>query len=140
MIALAVALAAIVAGQVGLVAWLVYGRIADVRSMATERVAHTATNGLLERAKFELEATAKANTEQQRIIDGLEDVLAGYINATPNADLARNDVLGRVVRAAQRQAEAGRVDPVGPATVEALPRPEPPASERPGTALMRPDD
>jgi len=104
-IALAVALVAVIAGQIGAVVWLVYGRIADTRAMASERVAHTATNGLLERAKFELEAIMKANTEQQRVIDGLEEVLAGYINATPNADLARNDVLSRLVRAANRKTD-----------------------------------
>ena len=138
MIALAVALAAIVAGQVGLVAWLVYGRIADVRSMATERVAHTATNGLLERAKFELEATKAKIEELQPIITGLEDVIAEYINDAPNADLARTDVIGRIVRAAKRHSEAGR-DRALPAGAEGA-VPAQPATASTLPTLMRPDD
>ncbi len=103
-----IALATVIAGQLGLLAWLAFGRVADVKALAAERVDHTATNGKLERATFELEATKTALTEQKRITDGLEDVLASYINSNPNADLARGDVLSRLVRAAHRQAEAGR--------------------------------
>ena len=140
MTALAVALVAVIAGQLGAVVWLIYGRIADMRAMATERVAHTATNGLLERAHYVLEQTQNALADEKRITAGLEDVLAQYINATPNADLARGDVLSRLVRSAKRQAEAGRVDPAGPATVEALPRPDEAAAASTLPALMRPDD
>mgnify|MGYP001591397964 CR=1 FL=1 len=138
MIVLAIILATTLASSLGVVAWLVYGRLTDARLVADERVAHTATNGKLERAQFELEATKVALVEQKHVTDGLEDVLASYINTTPNSDLARGDVLGRLLRAARKQAEADRNHPVPAVSTAAVP--ETPASERPGTALMRPDD
>lgn len=135
-----VALVAVIAGQLVILSWLIYGRIADARATATERVAHTATNGLLERAQYELEQTKIAMAESHRITTGLEEVLASFINATPNADLASGDVLSRLVRTANRQAEADRDRASRTAAGEIV---SGPARTAAGTALptlMRPDD
>lgn len=119
--AIALGLVGVVAALVGLVAWLVVRTVGAIRQHADERVAHTATNGKLERERFELEETKAALVEARRVTDGLEDVLASYINSAPNSDLARGDVLGRLVRAAQRQAQAGGDSAAGAAAGETVP-------------------
>lgn len=133
-----IALAVVIAGQVGLIAWLVTGRIADARNVADERVAHTATNGRLERTGFELEQTKAALTEAQRVNSGLEEVLAQYINAAPNADLARGDVLSRLVRAANRQTEAAGDGASGPAAGDSVSARTAAATSKPEAAEVLP--
>lgn len=122
-----IALAACILALTGVATWLVHGRITDVR------VAGAATTRA-ERAEFERDAAKQDAAELQRIVTGLEEVLAAYINTAPNANLARTDVLGRLVRVAAGQA-ADRA--VRPGAEDAVPAPA--ATERTEGAVLPAD-
>ncbi len=129
---LAITLGVAIVGALGLIVWLVHGRIADVRGIADDRVKHTATNGRLERRDFEFMTLTKQLQFETRRADVFEEALANAEN--PNGDLGPRDVHARVVRAAAkaRAAQAARGGAVPSVPVEPV-RPTP-APERAATA------
>jgi hypothetical protein len=105
---LAVALGAGNLGLVGIIVWLVYGRIAAADQAADARVAQVDTEGHLERAQFELENVKQALAAVEKRAAALEGIIADEVNASPNPDLARDDVRGRMLRIARQWADADR--------------------------------
>lgn len=137
MIVLACALVAALLVALGLVAWLVITRVSAADGEADARVAQTAMESELERTQFELAQTKVALSSSERRAGILEQAIAEALNAAPNADLGRNDVLGRVVRIT---AEWAKADREGRLPSDADPAvPEESSAESPGP-VVRPGD
>ncbi len=100
----------------GLAAWLVYGRVADVRALGDERQDHVATHARLERRDFEVMTLKLQLATETRRADVFEEALANAEKGSPNADLSKGDVRSRILRAASRaraqQASEQAKDPV----------------------------
>lgn len=78
------------------VAWLAYRYGARTDQVAEERVAHTKTQGDLERVRFAMQVVAEKLGDAERTID----VLIKEPDEKPNADLSPGDRDTRAVRAA----------------------------------------
>ena len=118
MTAAVVSLAAALAGCLGLIAWLVYGRLAAADTLQELDDERDDAVVRAERAEYERDAfkTRLADTEQ-RLAALVQEVSS---RENPNSDLDPGDVAARVRRAA-RDAEARRTDPVRLGTAEAVP-------------------
>lgn len=119
MIVAVVALCTVIAGSVGLVAYLVHAALGD-RARTADTLFDLATaNAEIERASFELEATKQALAAATNRAAALERSLIDAIE-TADSDLAPGDVRGRVLRIVEAwrtdrpdgEVPAGRTGPV----------------------------
>ena len=109
MVAVAIVLATTLAGALGLLAWLVRGRVVAADQLADARVGQVATEAELERSGFELDIVKKALAASQKRADALERVIADEINDSESGlPLDRNGVRQRIVQIARQWAEADR--------------------------------
>jgi len=96
-----IALAIALAGAIVAIVALALGRVSDTKEaskqITDERVAHTKTNGELERVRFELRVTADKLAHAE---DTIEVLAKETPDANPNADLPPDAVRARAVRAA----------------------------------------
>ena len=104
--------------------WMATRIVKSTDALATERIAHSATQRDLERARFELEAKTEALYVAESKIAHYEEML--HERPNPNADLAPDDRDSRLLRAAEAarraaDAEADREGRVPARTVEAVP-------------------
>lgn len=137
MIAIAILLGASLAGALALIAWLVHGRVTAADREADARVGQVATEAELERAQFELALAREALDASERRETIMQEAVADAINADPSPDLARNDVLGRVLRIS---AEWARADAKGRLRAESgKGMPDDRAADTPDPAV-RPED
>jgi len=98
MTVVAITLAVALAGALGLIAWLVHGRITSVEEEADAHVELADKQVKLERAQFELETTKQSLAATEKRAAALQEVLSDELDKAPNPDLARSDVAGRVRR------------------------------------------
>lgn len=137
---LAIAFGAGNLGLVGVIVWLVYGRVGAADVAADARVAQVDTEGHLERAQFELEHVKQALAATEKRADALESIIADEINAHPNPDLARDDVSGRVQRIAAAWGTADRERRADSDGTGTLPQEATTAAPRPSTVSAGAND
>lgn len=128
----AIAYATLAVSVLSLIAWLVYGRVADVKALATERIAHSKTQTRAERGEFENAAIKSRLADSERMVTALQEVLAD-VQTNLDSSLPRGDVAARVRRAAA-QAAADRAGAV--ASSPGAEVPASPAAAEPGTASV----
>lgn len=123
MTAVALALAIGLLSALGLIAWLVRGRVLAADQVADARVAQVATEGEVERATFELEVTRKALQAATIRAGALEGELSHALDRTnPAEGLDPGDVAGRVRRLAERWRHAAEArSPLPAEPTEAVP-------------------
>jgi hypothetical protein len=117
------------------------GQIAASTKAGDERALRMDANAKQERTAFELEQTKQALAAESKRADALEEVLRDEVNESPNPDLARTDVRGRLLRVARSWGEANRPGgsvPADPAkavpdiaTTERTDAPDVPAHDKP---------
>lgn len=127
---LAITLGVVSLAVLGLVIYLVRRGDRRVDQLADARVAQVATEGELERARYEHEITKAALVAANRTIRILETVTD--VNADPNPDLDRSDVRARVLREALAWKDGGGALPADPTD-------ELPADDGPGAGPRAPD-
>lgn len=101
-----VILAVTVASSLGVIVWLVHGRVSSVEDEAQAHVERAEVETHLERTMFELDVTKKAVDAANKRAAALQEVLADELARAPNPDLARADVAGRVQRLFEKWAGA----------------------------------
>ena len=146
MVIAAIAIAVVALAVIGLITFFAVDSRNASKRATTETVARVEKNAELERERLAHEHTKLKLTEAERLADVFEEALADGINANPNADLPRNDVRARVLRAAlkARSADADRGGPLAADASSAVPAPEtaggPTATELrlDGDTLMQP--
>jgi hypothetical protein len=106
MTAVAVALAGIVAVQLGLLVWLVVRALTSSDQQGDTRVAVTQLEADVERMAFDLEATRGTLSAERKRADALEEIIADEVNAPPGLPLDARGVRDRLLRTAQRWREA----------------------------------
>lgn len=122
----------------GLIGWLVRGRINDAESKADSRVAQVATEAHQERTAYELEVTQKALTAANMRAATLEEELKHALEQPSLADgLDAHDVAGRVLRLVGKWGEAAAARSPLPA-LEDPNLPDEPAAEASGP-VVHPD-
>jgi hypothetical protein len=97
-----VILAITVASSLGVIVWLVHGRVSSVEDEAQAHVERAEVETHLERTMFELDVTKKALDAANKRAAALQEVLSHELERAPNPDLARADVAGRVQRIFER--------------------------------------
>jgi hypothetical protein len=103
---LAVALAGIVAVQLGVMAWLFHRALSDSDQQADTRVAVTQLEADVERLMFEIEGTRNTLAAERKRADVLEEIIADEINAPSDPPLSPSDVRSRLLRQARQWREA----------------------------------
>ncbi len=101
MTAVAFALAVTLAAALGIIVWLVHGRVQDAANDGDIRVAQVSTEAEAERLAFQLDVTEKALVAANKRAEALEGIIADELNDPPNADLPAADWRGRLLRLAQ---------------------------------------
>lgn len=109
MTAAVIALAVLAAGLAAALVTLTFRFSSAVRAQAKSEIGASHFECALELAHFELEQTRRTLSATVARAAALEDIIAEDLNATaPNADLARSDIRGRLLRNAQAWAAADR--------------------------------
>lgn len=126
---LCIALAGLLALSMGATLWAIRGWVGETKAAAKSEIGSTHFESALELAHFELEQTRKAYDAMDKLAHGLETTLAEYLNASPNADLAADDVRTRVLRLSRDWAEATRAAGPLPADTGEVVSPDTPAAE-----------